>query len=35
MEKRTEEEDTVLLATVLNPFTREFSLYPNLKDRAH
>ena len=35
MEKRTEEEDIVLLATVLNPFTKEFSLCPNLKDRAH
>ena len=35
MERRTEEEDTVLFATVLNPFTKEFSLYPNLKDRAH
>ena len=35
MERRTEEEDTVLFATVRNPFTKEFSLYPNLKDRAH
>jgi hypothetical protein len=35
MEKGTEEEDIVLLATVLNPFTKEFSFYPNLRYKAH